>query len=94
MKKEKCSNAVKWGLAGGTFLALIHLAWTAFVASAQTSAQQFVSWKIAMHMLSVPVTVKAFDIGSAITLLVLAFVWGFVLGWLLEKIVELIWKKC
>lgn len=94
MKKEKCSCSTKWGIIGGSFLAIVHAVWLLFVVLTPTGVQNFVNWVLTLHSISMPVTVRAFDATNAAILIVLTFVVGFLFGLVLEKITEFIMEKC
>lgn len=77
-------NANKTGKAFSAFFGLIHLIWVLVVASG--SAQALVNWKMRMHFLSMPVTVGSFSFGTAVGLVVLAIIGGYVFGYIFAGI--------
>ena len=97
MKKTKCgkcSCAVQWGLIGGTTLATIHVIWSLAIAATQQGAQNFINWIYDLHRITMPVTIKQFDLMSAVLLTAVTFAFGFALGWLISKIATHVQKNC
>jgi hypothetical protein len=75
----------------GLSLALMHLGWAILVASG--FAQMLYDWILSLHMLSIPITVLAFDPIMAVELIIVTFIAGYVGGW----IFALVWNwagKC
>ena len=70
----------KTGLALGAFVGLLHIIWSLIVALGW--AQALVQFKLSMHMVSVPITILPFDIGTAVALVIMAAIVGYVLGYL------------
>lgn len=77
-------NPGKTGLALGKLVAAVHFVWAILVAFGW--AQALVNFSQWAHMVSVPVVVKAFDLSAAITVIVVAFVVGCVIGYAFAKI--------
>ena len=75
---EKLSKT-KTGLVLGLFMAIVHAAWAVLVALGV--AQGLIDWVTEMHMLDNPYIVLDFSLGTAIGLIVLTFVVGYILGW-------------
>jgi hypothetical protein len=74
----------KLGLALGLFFALIHLVWSLIVLSGV--AQALLDWVYSLHFLTIPIVVGSFDIVKALLLIIMAFVGGFILGWIFAAI--------
>lgn len=86
-----CGEPNKMGMFFGTLLALMHLGWALLVASG--FAQAVYNWILSLHMLSIPITVLAFDPLMAVELIIVTFIIGYVMGW----IIALVWNwvgKC
>lgn len=86
-----CTEPKKMGMFFGSLLALMHLGWAILVASG--FAQVLYNWILALHMLSTPITVLAFDPIMAVELIIVTFIIGYVMGW----IIALVWNwagKC
>lgn len=77
-------NPVKTGLALGELLGGVHLVWVILVALGW--AQALVNFSLWAHMASVPVVVGAFDLSAAVTVVIVAAMVGYVLGYALAKI--------
>ncbi len=71
-------KASKVGMALGLFVALLHVVWEVVIYSG--NAQKLVTWKLGMHSLNNPFTVSAFNATTAIELVILAFIGGYILG--------------
>lgn len=80
-------NGNKLGLFFGGFLGLVHLLWSLFVAL--DWAQPLINFSFRMHMVEPFVTVGNFDVVTALELVVLASLIGYVLG----RVLALIWNK-
>jgi len=81
----------KLAMTFGSLLALMHMGWAILVASG--FAQALYNWILQLHMLSIPITVLAFDPVMAVELIIVTFVIGYVGGW----IIALVWNyfaKC
>lgn len=86
-----CMEPKKLALTFGSLLALMHLGWAILVASG--FAQALCGWMLSLHMLSIPITVLAFDPVMAVELIVVAFIMGYVGGY----VFALVWNyfaKC
>lgn len=77
-------NPVKTGLAVGTLVGTLHLIWILFVMFGW--AQAIVTFSMWAHMVSSPMVVKAFDFSAAITLIVVATIIGYIVGFLFARI--------
>lgn len=86
-----CMSPKKLAMTFGSLLALMHMGWAILVASG--FAQALYNWILQLHMLSIPITVLAFDPVMAVELIIVTFVIGYVGGW----IIALVWNyfaKC
>lgn len=77
-------NPVKTGLAVGTLVGVLHLVWALFVMFGWASA--IVNFSLWAHMVSMPVVVKPFDFSAAVTLIVVATIIGYIVGFLFARI--------
>lgn len=75
------------GLTLGSFVALAHLVWSIFVAMGV--AQSFQDWVIGLHFLNNPFHVGTFNAGTALMLIIVTFIVGYVVGWVFATI----WNK-
>ncbi len=73
------SNKNRIGLTFGIMAALIHLIWA--IAVAIGIAQTYLDWIFPMHMIGNVFRVASFSIVNTIILLVMAFISGYILGW-------------
>lgn len=78
------------GLIGGIFLALVHAVWSLFVAIMPAQLQQFILWIFDIHHLNVPISVTPFVFSKALVLVILTFVVGYIFGWVIGLIREII----
>lgn len=81
-------NAHKVGLTTGLFLALVHISWAALVAAGLAS--QLISWILKLHFLIDHYTVQPFDATTAALLVGVAFVAGYVFGFIFASLWNLI----
>lgn len=72
-------NKNKVGLAVGIFIALIHAIWALSVAVGITQA--LLDWIFPLHFLDSIYSVTSFSIVSALLLVVMSFIGGYVMGW-------------
>lgn len=77
-------NPQKTGLALGKLLGGIHLVWAILVALGW--AQGLVEFSMWAHMVKMPVVVQAFDLSAAATVIIVATLIGYVLGFVFAKI--------
>ena len=71
-------NINKVGLTLGSFVGLLHACWSVLVAIGW--AQSLVDFNLKMHMAELPLTILSFDFGTAVMLIVIAFLVGYVVG--------------
>ena len=74
----------KIGLALGSFLAVVHLIWVIMVKIGV--AAKFLDWIMGLHFISMPMAIMPFNIGNAVFLVVVTFIFGYVAGWLFSVI--------
>jgi K+-sensing histidine kinase KdpD len=72
------------GVVLGSLTGLSHLIWSLLVAFGV--AQWAINWIFRLHFIQPPYTVTAFNFGTAVTLIVVTSVIGFVIGWLFAAI--------
>lgn len=80
-------NPAKVAITLGAFLGGMHLIWSIFVALGW--AQALVDFNLRMHMVSVPVVVKAFDFGTVAMLIAISTIMGYIIGY----VFALIWNR-
>ena len=71
-------NTHKTGLAVGMFVSLWHLVWEILIGLGL--AQPLINFILSMHSLNNPYTIKPFNIGTAIGLIVLTYIVGYIVG--------------
>ncbi len=94
MNKHPKLNPNKAGLVFGIFLAVVHLIWSILVALIPNQLQTFFDWVLKLHSISMPFTIKPFVFMNAFWLVIVTFVVGFILGWLLVVILNCVCQKC
>ncbi|HKC14934.1 MAG TPA: hypothetical protein VKC89_03185 [Patescibacteria group bacterium] len=72
-------NPHKTGLSLGFFFAGVHLLWSVLVALGL--GQTLVNFSMTNHMIVSPTTIAPFSLIGAVTLVISAFVGGYVVGW-------------
>lgn len=77
-------NASSVGLGLGAFVGLVHAVWALLVAAGY--AQGWLNWIFNLHFLDNPYIVDVFDLGRAVTLVVVTFVVGYVAGWVFATV--------
>ena len=77
-------NPVKTGLAVGKLVGGVHLVWTILVALGW--AQAIVNFSMWAHMVRMPFVVGLFDFSAAVTVIIVATIVGYVLGYVFAKI--------
>lgn len=77
-------NKNKAGIVVGLLFGLWHLTWSVLVAFGV--AQSVINWIFRLHFIQPPYTIAAFNIGTAVILIVVTSVVGFVIGWLFGAI--------
>ena len=77
------------GLAFGCFLAIIHLVWALSIAIIKQPMQNFLNWIFEIHMIQPYWILTQFSLMNTIWLVIITFVFGYILGWLLA----VLWNK-
>lgn len=77
-------NKHKLGLTLGTFAALVHTVWSILVAT--NTAQPVANWLHKIHFMNMSDQIQAFDLGTAVLLVVVGFVVGNVVGMVLATL--------
>jgi hypothetical protein len=77
-------NKNRAGIVVGSLTGLWHLTWSLLVAFGV--AQTFINWVFRLHFIQPPYTITAFNVVTAVTLIVVTSVIGFVMGWLFGAI--------
>lgn len=73
-------NEKHMALTVGAFAAIVNAAWAIIVMVG--SGQMFVDWMKGVHFMTSGITVTAFSAIGAAMLIVVAFIFGAILGWL------------
>ena len=71
----------KLGLVVGGLLGIWHLIWVLLVAFGV--AQKVYNYILKLHMLRIPITVLKFDFWTAVQLIVITAVFGYIMGWVI-----------
>jgi len=79
------------GVVLGAFFAVLHAAWAVLVAA--NVGQVYIDWIMPLHFIDNMYTVTNFNLGSALLLIVLAFVGGYITGWVFGAVWNKIEKK-
>jgi hypothetical protein len=74
----------KLGLVFGTFLGAWHFVWAWLVLSGM--AQSLMNWIFRLHFIEPPYTIRPFNFGMAIALIVITSITGYLSGWVLAAI--------
>ena len=77
-------NPAKAGLTVGILVGGLHLVWSIFIALGW--AQAIVNFSLWAHMVSLSFVVKAFDLSAAATVIIIASLIGYVVGYVFAKI--------
>jgi len=83
-------NKNQLGLTIGLFAAICHLVWTLAVA---IGIQQFVTWILLLHSISLDLTLTSVVLLNAVLLIILAFVGGYIVGYVFAAIYNWMGKK-
>lgn len=82
------------GLVVGLFLALLHFIWSILVAIMPETIQNFFLWVFSLHHIAIPFAiVTPFVLSRAIVLVILTFITGYITGWVLGALRQMIMKK-
>ena len=85
-------NVKKVGLTLGSLFALVHVIWAGIIKLGFGS--NVLGGIMRLHFISCPAAIAPFKIGTAIFLVILTFVGGYVLGWLFATFYNYYDKKC
>jgi len=77
-------NEKQTATALGTFAALVHVVWSALVATG--FAQGWLNFILGLHFLESPITVGAFNWTTALTLIVVIFIVGYAFGFAFARV--------
>ena len=69
---------VAWAV--GLFAAIMHAIWSVIVALG--FGQAWVNWILSLHFISSPHVVGPFDLMTAVTLIIVTFILGAIVGWI------------
>ncbi|MFH0912642.1 MAG: hypothetical protein V1807_03260 [Patescibacteria group bacterium] len=72
------------GMTLGSFAALVHLVWLIFVGFGW--AKGFADWILSLHMMQFSWSIMPFAWGTAIMLLIMTFVIGYIWGWVFSSL--------
>jgi hypothetical protein len=67
------------GMTVGAVVGLIHIVWSLLVAAGK--AQAWVNWVAKLHFIDPPAHVNTFDLGTAILLVIVTSLIGFIVGY-------------
>lgn len=79
-----CCKKNPLALTLGVFAAVAHLIWLALVAGGV--AKPFADWMLGLHHIQLEWTVMSLNYANAVMLVAMAFVGGYVLGWILSTL--------
>ena len=79
------------GLVVGSMVALVHAVWATMVFLGV--AQAYMDWILTLHSVANPFTVLTFDLVRSLTLVVVTFVVGYLVGWVFATIWNKVVKK-
>ena len=74
-------NKNKLGLTVGIFVAILHAVWAILVGAG--IAQTYLNWIFPMHFIGNVFQVANFSLMAAVLLIILAFIGGYICGWIL-----------
>lgn len=77
-------DPMKAGFALTFFLGGMHLAWSILVVLGW--AQPLIDFVLWMHMISLPIVVKAFDLTASVTLVIVTGLFGYAMGFMFAHI--------
>jgi len=84
----------KLGLVVGSFLAIFHLVWSVAVAITPSGVQSFMNWIFNIHHLSLPMAIiTPFVVSNAIILIIVTFIMGYIFGWVLAALFNILHKQ-
>lgn len=77
-------DPAKTALTMGAFVGGLHLVWSILIALGW--AQALVDFKLWVHMINVPIVVKSFELSTAVTLVVVTSIVGYIVGHVFARI--------
>jgi len=83
--QHKVALTVAW------FAVVMHFIWVLILAGGM--GQQFATWMMGLHMVTAPTTFGVFSWGTALWLLVVAFVFGYIIGWIFAGVYNWVSKN-
>ncbi len=86
-------NKNQVALAFGGIIALIHAIWVLAIAITPEGVKAFIDWILGLHFLAIPFTITPFAIGPAVTLVVMTFIYGYIIGWVFMAILGWVTKR-
>ena len=86
-------NQNKAGLAAGAFIALVHAIWAIVIAIIPNQFQSFLDWIFKLHFISNGWQLTAFNFIDAILLVFITFIIGYIFGWVLAGVCNMVVKK-
>jgi len=84
-------NKHKVALTLGSFVALVHLVWSLLVGFG--FAQPWMNWVLGLHFLNNPFQFRPFELGTAIVLIIVTGIVGYVVGWIFSTVWNWVNKK-
>jgi hypothetical protein len=84
-------NANKLGLTLGIFLAILHIVWIILVALGV--GKVILDWCLPLHFVGAMFSVASFSLWIALLLIIVSFISGYVCGFILAYIWNLLQKK-
>jgi len=84
-------NKNQTGLAIGLFAALVHLVWLVAVA---IGVQKAVDWILLLHSIRLDLTLTNVVLLNAVLLIIIAFIGGYIVGWVFAAIYNWAGKCC
>lgn len=81
------------GLTLGLGFAFMHFIWALAVAVTPGGVQKYINWVFSLHFITIPATVGVFVAAKALVLIVLTFVVGYIMGWILAFCHDWVEKK-
>ncbi len=79
------------GLAVGAFFGFMHFLWAILVALGL--AKIFIDWILSLHFIEISYSISAFNFGRMILLVLVTFICGYIFGWVLAWIWNMLIKK-
>ena len=79
------------GLIVGLFFAIVHAFWSLIVALG--FAQLFLDWIYSLHFMNNPFEILNFDMITAVTLVGVTFVCGYLFGWIFSAVFNLLHRR-